>query len=95
MQTGIPVTGGKHYTFSAWLDLEGISAGTALLALDWDDASGKTIQTINSSGVSANSAWTQQVLAGTAPSNAASATLYLYSYATGSSYFDDVSFEQK
>jgi hypothetical protein len=94
MLYSVPITAGSSYQFSAWMALQGVTWGTAELMLDWDDANGNTLQTIQSTGQSADTTWVQEVLTGTAPAGATQAVLYLYSYATGSAFYDDISFKQ-
>lgn len=90
----IAVTAGATYQLSAYEMLTSISSGASVLMIDWLSSRGSVVGTSTSGGKSLSSSWTQDTLTAVAPSGATRAVLYLFSYAVGSVYYDDVSFKR-
>ncbi|MCS6914096.1 MAG: hypothetical protein RMK29_19445 [Myxococcales bacterium] len=89
----VPVTAGARYQASAWLWLQGISSGAAVLMIDWFRPDGSFLSLVTSAGRTQNTTtWVQETLTATAPPGAAYAMVFLFSYATGTVYYDDASF---
>lgn len=91
----ISVSAGARYQASAWLYVQGVSTGAAVLMIDWYDGSGRYLGSAQSGGRTQNTtSWTQESLSTTAPAGAQKALLFLFSWAAGTVYYDDVSMKR-
>jgi hypothetical protein len=92
----IAVSAGSRYTFSAWMYLQGVTWGKAVIKLDWYRSDGSLVSSVTSTGKSqSTTTWGQETITATAPSGATKALVFLFSYATGKVYYDDVSFKKQ
>jgi len=98
----IGVNAGQDYTLSGWAYGEPIHWNNVHLRIEWLDASGSTISTVNASPDANSAAWTSQTTGSvTAPLGAVTAQIEGYGYImTGQGhtdpfpiYFDDISFQ--
>ncbi len=91
------VVTGNRYAVGCWIKTEnvvGVASGGATLCLQWLDANGSWVGGVYPKGLDGTNGWTFVSLEGICPDDAVSAniTLYMRPGATGTAWFDDVTF---
>ncbi len=90
-----PITAGDVYTVSAWFLQNGATAATALLELEWLNASDAQVGTTQSVSVATSASWQRLVVNNLiAPTGATQAQVTLTTTDTTQAYVDDAQLEQ-